>query len=162
MQVEVLFYPVGRFPQQWEAVELSNIDVCPMYGPFEQRRDGPTAEFFQILNHIQYVWMPRSNGLYSPLDTPEPSLSDLFGRTTSDSSIALVVEDVARAGTDDDSIETETDLVHVGSDGTVTRMRVGPDGTVNSISRIFSSYTDCLPVLCKNRFWTGTGECSTE
>ena len=133
MRVEVLFYPVGRFPQQWEAVELSNIDVCPMYGPFEQRRNGPTAEFFQMLNRIQYVWMPRSNGLYSPLDTTESSLSDLFG-TMLDSSMALVVEGVARACMDDDSIETETDSVHVGSDGTVTSMRVDPDGTINSIS----------------------------
>ncbi len=58
----------------------------------------------------------------------------MFGSTTSDSSIVLVVEVVARARTDDDSIETETDSVHVGSDGTVTRMRVGPDGTINSIS----------------------------
>ncbi len=95
MRVEVLFYPVGRFPWQWEAVELSNIDVCPIYGPFEQRRNGPTAEFFQVLNHIQYVWMPHSNGLYSLPDTLEPSLSDLFGTTTSDSSITLVVEGVA-------------------------------------------------------------------
>jgi hypothetical protein len=84
MRVEVLFYPVGRFPRGWEAVELSNIDVCPMYGPFEQRHNGPTAEFFQMLNRIQYVWMPLSNGLYSLLDTTEPSLSDLFS-TTSDS-----------------------------------------------------------------------------
>ncbi len=132
--MEVLFYPVGRFPQQWEAVELSNIDVCPMYGPFEQRHNGPTAEFFQMLNRIQFVWMPHSNGLYSLPDTPEPSLSDLFGSTTLDSSIALVVKVVARARTDDDSIETETDSVHIGSDGTVTSMRVGPDGTINSIS----------------------------
>jgi hypothetical protein len=88
---------------QWEAVELSNIDVCPMYGPFEQRHNGPTVEFFQILNCIQYVRMPHSNGLYSLLDTPEPKLSDLFGSTTSDSSIALVVEGVARARMDDDS-----------------------------------------------------------
>ncbi len=43
------------------------------------------------------------------------------------------------------------DLVHVGSDGMVTSMGVGPDGTINSISQIFSSYTDCWPVLCKNR-----------
>jgi hypothetical protein len=85
MRVEVLFYLVGRFPLEWEAVELSNIDVCPMYGPFEQRRNGPTAEFFQMLNCIQYVWMPHSNGLYSLPDTPEPSLLDLFGSTTSDS-----------------------------------------------------------------------------
>jgi hypothetical protein len=63
---------------------------------------------------------------------------------------------------DVDSTETEMGSVHVGSDGTVTSsMCVGPDGTINSISRIFSSYTDCLPVLCKNRFWTGTGEGST-
>jgi hypothetical protein len=86
-----------------------------------------------MLNRIQYVWMPHSNGLYSPLDTTEPSLSDLFS-TTSDSSMASVVEGVARARTDNDSIETETDSVHVGSDGTVTRMCVGTDGTFNSIS----------------------------
>ena len=105
-----------------------------MYGPFEQRRNGPTAEFFQMLNRIQYVWMPCSNGLYSPADTTEPSLSDLFG-TTLDSSMSSVVEGVARARTDDDSIETETESVHVGSDGTVTRVCVGTDGTINSISR---------------------------
>jgi hypothetical protein len=133
MRVEVLFYPVGRFPRGWEAVELSYIDVCHMYGPFEQRRNGPTADFFQMLNRIQYVWMPRSNGLYSPLDTTEPSLLDLFS-TTSDSSMASVVKGVARARTDNDSVETETDSVHVGSDDTVTRMCVGTDGTVNSIS----------------------------
>ncbi len=131
--MEVLFYPVGRYPRQWEVMELSNIDVCPMYGPFEQRRNGPTAEFFEILNRIQYVWMPHSNGLYSPVDTPEPSLSDLFG-TTLDSTITLVVGGVVRARTDDDSIATETGSVHVGSDGTVTSMSVGLDGTVNSIS----------------------------
>ncbi len=96
MRVEVLFYPIGRIPWQWEAVQLSGIDVCPMYGMFEQRCNGPTTDFFQILNHIQYIWMPCSNGLYSPEDTPEPSLSDLFG-TTSDSSMALVVEGVVRA-----------------------------------------------------------------
>jgi hypothetical protein len=133
-----------------------------MYGPFEQRCNGPTAEFFQMLNRIQYVWMPHSNGLYSPPDTPEPSLLDLFGSTTSDSSMALLVESVARAHMDDDSIETETDSVHVGSDGTVTSMHVGPDGTINSISRMFSSYTNCLPVSCKNRFWTGMGECRSK
>ncbi len=104
--------------------------------------------------------MPHSNGIYSPLDTTEPSLSDLFS-TMSDSSMALVVEGVARARTDDDSIETETDSVHVGSDGTVTRMCVGTDGTINSISRTFSSDTDCLPVLCKNHFWMSSGEGST-
>jgi hypothetical protein len=155
--VEVLFYPVGRIPWQWEAVQLSGIDVCAMYGMFEQRRNGPTAEFFQIFNCIQYVWMPHSNGLYSPVDTTEPSLSDLFS-TTSDSSMALVVEGVVRARKDDDSIETETGSVHVKSDGMVTRMCVGPDSTINSISRTFSLYTDCLPVLCKNRFWMSTGE----
>ncbi len=77
--------------------------------------------------------MPRSNGLYSPADTTESSLSDLFG-ATSDSSMASVVESVARAHTDDDSIETEMESVHIGSDGTVTRMCVGTDGAINSIS----------------------------
>ncbi len=61
---------------------------------------------------------------------------------------------VARAHTDDDSIETEMDSVHGGLNGTVTSKPVGPDGTINSFSQIFSSYTDCLPVSCKNRFWT--------
>ncbi len=31
MRVEVLFYPVGRIPRQWEAVQLSGINICPMY-----------------------------------------------------------------------------------------------------------------------------------
>jgi hypothetical protein len=88
MRVEVLFYPVGRSLQPWEEVELSNIHVCPMYDPFEQRHNGPTADFFEVLNRIRYMSMPRINGLYSPLDTPEPTLSDLFGSTTLDSSMA--------------------------------------------------------------------------
>jgi hypothetical protein len=65
----------------------------------------------------------------------------------SDSSTALVVEGIARAHTDDYSVGTETNSEHVGS-----------DGMINSICRIFSSFTDCLPALCKNRFWMGTGE----
>ncbi len=142
---------MGRFPQPWEEVELSNILVCPMYGPFEQHHNGPTADFFEALNHIRYMSMPHSNGLYSLLDTPESSLLDLFGSTTLDSSsMALVVEGIARAHIDDDSVESEMDSVHVGLDGTVTSMRIGPDGTINSISQFFSSFTDCLPVLCKN------------
>ncbi len=114
-------------------MELSNIDVCSMNGPFEQHCNGPTVDFFESLNRIQYVWMPHSNDLYSPVDTSEPSLSDLFG-TMSDGSMALVVEGIARVHMDDDSVETETDSVHIGSDGMVTSMHVGPDGTVNSIS----------------------------
>ena len=55
---------------------------------------------------------------------------------------------------DNDSIETEMDSVHIGLDGTVTRMCVGTNGTINSISQTFSLYTDCLPVLCKNHFWS--------
>jgi hypothetical protein len=163
MQVEVLFYPVGRFLQPWEAVELSNTSVCPMYGPFEQYHNGPTAEFFETLNRIKYMSMPHSDGLYSLPDTPESSLSDLFGSTMSASiSMASVVDSVVRARTDDGSVETEMESVHVGSDGTVTSMHVGPDGTINSTSQLFSSYTDCLPVLCKNPFWMGTGERSIE
>jgi hypothetical protein len=123
MRVEVLFYPVGRFPRQWEGVELSNIDICPMYCPFEQRCNGPTAEFFEGVNRIRYMSMPHSNGLYSLPDTPKPSLMDLFGSTTLDSSMALVVEGAARACRDDDSIETEMDSVNVGLDGTVTSMQ---------------------------------------
>ncbi len=42
--------------------------------------------------------------------------------------------------------------------------RMRPIGlvTINSISRIFSSYTDCWPVLFKNRFCLSTGEDSTD
>jgi hypothetical protein len=62
----------------------------------------------------------------------------LFGSTTLDSSsMALVVEGLARARTDNDSVDTETDSVHIGSDSMVTSMRVGPDGTINSISHFF-------------------------
>ncbi len=56
-----------------------------------------------------------------------------FGCTTLDSSTASVVEGVARARMDDDSIQTEMDSVHIGLDGTVS-MRVGLDSTINSIS----------------------------
>jgi hypothetical protein len=42
------------------------------------------------------MWMPHSDELYSLPDSPEPSLSDLFGSTTlAGSSIALVVDGVA-------------------------------------------------------------------
>jgi hypothetical protein len=90
---------------------------------------------------------------YSPPDSPESSLSDLFGSSTGTSSIASVADGVARARVDDDSVETDgTTSVHVDSNGMVTSVRLGPDSTINFIRRIFSSYTDCQPVLFKNRF----------
>ena len=75
----------------------------------------PLQNFFEKLNRICYMWMPCSDGLYSLPDSPEPSLSDLFGSsTTSDgSSIASVVDGIARARTDDDSVETDTASTHV-------------------------------------------------
>jgi hypothetical protein len=65
---------------------------------------------------------------------------------------------------DDDSVEkdTGTTSVHVDLDGTVTSVDLGLDGRINSISCIFSSYTDCQPVLFKNRFCLSMGEDSTE
>jgi hypothetical protein len=163
MQVEVLFYPARKFPKAWEVAELSNMEVCPRFGPHERHRLGPTAEVFEKLNRICYMWMPRSDGLYSPPDSPEPSLPDLFGSTTLDgSSIASIVDGVARARTDDDSVETDIAPTHVDSDGTVTSIRLGPDGTINSMSRFFSSYTDCQPALPENPFCLHTGEDSTE
>ncbi len=85
--------------------------------------------------------MSRSDGLYSLPDSPEPSLSDLFGSTTlASSSIALVVDGVAQAPMDDDSVETDTALVHVDLDGMVTSVCLGLDGMIKSISRFFSSY----------------------
>jgi hypothetical protein len=63
---------------------------------------------------------------------------------------------------DDDSVETDsTTSVHVDSNGTVTSVCLGPDGTINYIRRIFSSYTDCQPVLFKNRFCLSMVEDST-
>jgi hypothetical protein len=116
-------------------VELSNIFVCPMHGPCKQCCNGPTAEFFETLNHIRYVCMPCSDGLYSLPDSQESSLSDLFSSTMStSSSVVTVVEGVARARMDDDSVETEADSVHVGSDGMVTSICLGLDSMINSIS----------------------------
>ncbi len=70
------------------------------------------------------------------------------------------VEDfVVRVHMADDSDVMETDLAHVGIDGTVIRRHVGPYGMINSISQFFSSYTDYLTVLSNNLFWMGTGEC---
>jgi hypothetical protein len=159
----VLFYPVLKFPKPWEVAELSSLEVCPRFGPHERHCLGPSADFFEKLNRICYMWMPHSNGLYSLPVSPEPSLSDLFGSTTSgSSSIASVVDGVARARMDDDSIDMESALVHVDLDGTVTSICLGPDGKINSISRFFSAYTDCQPVLFKNRFCLSTGEDSTE
>ncbi len=47
--MEVLFYPVKRFPRAWEVAEFSGINVCPMIGPFKQRCHEPTADFFEKL-----------------------------------------------------------------------------------------------------------------
>ncbi len=63
------------------------------------------------------------------------SLSDLFGGSTSaGSSIASVVEGVARVHMDDDSIEMELALIYIDSDGMVTSICLGLNGTINSTS----------------------------
>jgi hypothetical protein len=108
------------------------------------------------------MWTTRSDGVYSPPDSPESSLSDFFGSMTDGSSIASVADGVARACMNDDTVETDTALVHIDSDGTVTSVCLGPDGMINSIRHIFSSYTDCQPVLFKNHFCLSMGEASTE
>jgi hypothetical protein len=76
------------------------------------------------------------------------------------SSITLVADGLAWAHMDNDSVETDTASVHVDSDGMVTSVLLGPDGTINSISQFFSFYTDCQPVLFKNHFCLSTGESS--
>jgi hypothetical protein len=85
--------------------------------------------------------MIHSNGVYSPPDSPESSLSDLFGSTMDSSNIALVADGVARAHVDNNSVEmdTGTTLVHADLDGTVTSVCFGLDGMINYISRFFSS-----------------------
>lgn len=76
--------------------------------------------------------MPHSYGLHSPLDSPEPSLSDLFGSTTSaDSSIALSADSVSWAHIDNGSVEMDTALVHIDSDGMVTSFPLGLDGIID-------------------------------
>jgi hypothetical protein len=139
MQVEVLFYPVGRYPHAWKVKGISSLQVFPSFGPFKQGHGGPFAEFFEKSNCICYMWMPRSDGLYNLPDSSESSLSDLFGSTLAGSSIALVADSVAWAHVDNDSVEIDTALVHVDLDGTMTSVCLGPDGMINSISQIFSS-----------------------
>jgi hypothetical protein len=134
----------------------------PSFGPFEQGHGGPSAEFFEKSNRICYMWMPRSNGVHSPPDSPESSLLDLFGSTSASSSIASVADGVARARVNNDSVEMDTTLVHIDMDGMLTSVCLGPDGTINSISQIFSSYTDCHPVLFKNHFCLSMGDDSTD
>jgi hypothetical protein len=106
--------------------------------------------------------MSHSNGAHSPPDSPESSLSDLFGSTLASSSIASVADGVARARVNDDSVELDTTTVHVDLDGTVTSFCLGLDGTINSISQRFSSYTDCQLVFFKNYFCLSTGEDSRD
>jgi hypothetical protein len=146
--------PAKMNPNAWEVKSLSTLVDFPSFGPFEQGYGGPSADFFEKLNRICYMSMIRSDGVYSPPDSQESSLSDLSGPTMDGSSIASVADRVARARVDDDSVEmdTGTTSVHVDSDGTVTSVCLGPDGTINSIRNIFSSYTDCQPVLSKNHF----------
>jgi hypothetical protein len=67
------------------------------------------------------MWMPHSDGLYSPLDPPKPSLSDLDGCTKlAGSSIASAADGLARAHMNDDSVEMDISLAHMDSDWKVT------------------------------------------
>ena len=83
--------------------------------------------------------MTHSDGVYSLPDSPESSLLDLFGSTMGTSIMASVADGVAWAHVDDDSVEMDTSntLVHVDSNGTVTSVCLGPDGTINSIKAYF-------------------------
>ncbi len=70
--------------------------MFPSYGPFEQDCGGPTADFFDKSNHVQYMWMSHSDGKYSLPDSSESSLSNLFGSSMlASGSIALVADGVA-------------------------------------------------------------------
>jgi hypothetical protein len=67
------------------------------------------------------MWMSHSDGMYRPPDSSESSFSDLFGSSMSASnSIALVADGITWACMDDDSVMTDTALVHIDSDGMVT------------------------------------------
>ncbi len=65
VQVEVLFYPTGWYPRTWEVKEVSSLQMFQSFGHFEQGCGGPTAEFFEKLNRIQFMCMSCSDGLYS-------------------------------------------------------------------------------------------------
>jgi hypothetical protein len=86
---------------------LGTLVDFPSFGPFEQGRGGPYAEFFEKLNRICYMWMIHSAAMYSPPDSPETSLLDLFGSMTDSSSVASVVDSVAKTHMDNDSVETD-------------------------------------------------------
>ncbi len=66
--------------------------------------------------------MPHSDGLYSPPDSVQSRLSDLFGSPALASMMS--VGDVARACVDDDPSETESASVHVDLDGMVTAIQL--------------------------------------
>jgi hypothetical protein len=135
--------------------------MFPLFGIFEKVHLGPQPDFFAKLNSIQYMWMPHIDRLYSPLDSPESSLMDLYGSSTlAGSSIASVVNGVARACVDNDSVEANSLSVQIDSYGTVTSIHLGPESTINSISQVFSSYPGCQPVLFKNHFFLSMGESS--
>ncbi len=92
----MLFYPLRQTPNAWKVKNISALVDLPSFGPFEQGHGGPSAEFFEKLNRICYMWMIHSNGVYSPPDSqPESSLLDLFGSMTDSSSIASVADGVA-------------------------------------------------------------------
>ncbi len=84
-----------RIPNAWEVGSLSTIADFLSFGPFEQGRGGLTADFLEKKNHICYMWMTRSDGIYSPPDSPESSLLDLFGSTMGTSIMASVADGVA-------------------------------------------------------------------
>jgi hypothetical protein len=61
LQVEVLFYPLRQSPKAWEVGSLRTIADFPSFGPFEQGHGGPSAEFFENMNRICYMWMTHSD-----------------------------------------------------------------------------------------------------
>ncbi len=106
--------------------------IWPMISPYDKGFGGASTDFFEKLNRMWYRWMLRSNDLYSPLDSIQTRLLDLY---SSPSSVSIVsVRDVARARTDDDPGETEFASVHVDLDGMVTAICLGVSGRINSIN----------------------------
>jgi hypothetical protein len=117
---------------------ISSLRVFPSFGSFEQGCGGPSADFFENRTVSStcgcLVVTICSDDMYSLPDSSESSLLDLFGSSMSaSSSIALAADGIAWARTmNDDSVETDTALVHIDLDGMVTSVCLGLDGTINS------------------------------
>ncbi len=87
LQVEALFYPLRRSPMLGKSGASALLQISHLLVLSSKIVVIPLQNFFENMNHICYMWMTRSDGVYSSPDSPESSLSDMFGSTTGTSSL---------------------------------------------------------------------------